>query len=81
MQLKPPAPARCRPIFLYDLARGGTVCHVSEQPFPQPGPMLTLLRRFEVQGPPGTALDVPGTGGPIALDAQGRAAFTLEITW
>ena len=70
-----------RPVFLYDLRAGEAVYRVSEQPVPKRGgDGLTLVRRFTVEGPAATVLEVAGYGA-VTLDADGRAEFSLEVTW
>lgn len=72
-----------RPIFMYDAASPATdvVVRVQEQPIPARtatgGP--SLLRRFSLQGPPGTTISI--LGSMIQLDGNGRAEHDIEINW
>jgi hypothetical protein len=71
--------AERRPVFLYDLEHGPTGVRVAEQARPSGG---GLLRRFEIEGPPGTVLSVlAAPGGTLTLDAAGAAVFETELTW
>ncbi|NNF43178.1 MAG: c-type cytochrome, partial [Phycisphaerales bacterium] len=77
------------PVFLYELRSAGTVVSVRERPRPRrSGAAAGLRRHFELSGPPGVVVIVdtsdPAVSGDrtrVRLDADGRAAFALEVTW
>ncbi|MHC4107191.1 MAG: hypothetical protein ACYSTY_03800, partial [Planctomycetota bacterium] len=85
-----------RPIFLYEVALGDVRFEVTEQPLPKPERALcrrfTLTgqpRAAVAVRPGGQALvessverrELGDDLIEIRCDADGRAAFTLEVTW
>lgn len=85
-----------RPIFLYDLVRDGTTLAVAEQPLPKleralrrhftlsgpPGAAVTVrLAGQALVEPSEQSRELGDDLIEVRCDADGRAAFTLEIAW
>lgn len=85
-----------RPDFLYSLHADGALIEVTERTAPRRrGDEVSLLRRFELTGPPGTVVGVElqghriGASGAapqrdraqVTLDGEGRAILEAELRW